>query len=147
MGIGIVLLLPIAAASRPHREHLRNANAGARSPFRPAPVTHLRLWIRSATCGPISLFVGTWNVNGKVCSDGDLKEWFFAAGLPAATGEAPSACIIGFQEFVALDAKNLLRDDETRKRDCRSRLSRVLEVCIRWQLFVERRSFFRLPFV
>ena len=78
---------------------------------------------------PLNLFVGTFNVNGKICSDEDMRAWLSLGGgfVRDRSPEPPSACIVGFQEFVALDAKNILRDDEARKRECRVRLGRVLE--------------------
>ena len=78
---------------------------------------------------PLMLFVGTWNVNGKVCSIAELLAWFRAPWQQlgsAAPSEPPSACIIGFQEFVDLNAQNLLIDTAGRRKECRERVQAAL---------------------
>ena len=85
---------------------------------------------------PVTVFVGTWNVNGKVCSVDDLIAWLGepAAQLARGDGEAaeaaaspPDAYVVGFQEFVDLNAKNLVSDDLTRRKECRTKVDACLE--------------------
>ena len=85
---------------------------------------------------PISIVVGTWNVNGKVSSQDDLMTWLgeIATPLPAAPQQQPPSqpappgvYIVGFQEFVDLNAQNLLRDDGARRKECRARLEACLQ--------------------
>ena len=102
---------------------------------------------------PISMFVGTWNVNGKVCTHEDLMSWLTevptdrllgpqsAKAVAAAAGgnggggdgdevkehSGPGMYVVGFQEFVDLDAKNLLGDHAARRRECAKKVEGCLE--------------------
>ena len=50
---------------------------------------------------PVQIFCGTWNVNGKLCSEADLHAWFahLGAGQTADGGArmAPDVYVVGFQ--------------------------------------------------
>ena len=85
---------------------------------------------------PISIVVGTWNVNGKVASQDDLMTWLGEIATPLPTSPQqqpppqpapPGVYIVGFQEFVDLNAQNLLRDDGGRRKECRARLEACLQ--------------------
>ena len=86
---------------------------------------------RSVSSGPddsaleLRLFVGTWNVNGKSSSVSvsDLKRWLSAV---EGDGDPPQLYAIGFQEFVDLNAQNLLRDDVAKRRECQARVEAAL---------------------
>ena len=75
---------------------------------------------------PLSLFIGTFNVNGKSepkhTTDDDLRAWLDAVPTDA----PPDVFAIGFQEFVDLDAKNLIRDDTARRKECEARLDTLV---------------------
>ena len=137
----------LLGVGQPARERQRRAVASRRSGVgtgRHSPMP--------ALAQPLTLFVGTWNVNGKVCTPADLTAWLkdpssklggsggAARGLgkasapasaeAAAAAEAavarPSMYIIGFQEFVDLTAKNLLSQDDKRKKECQTLLATTL---------------------
>ncbi|KOO34913.1 synaptojanin-1 isoform 1 [Chrysochromulina tobinii] len=89
---------------------------------------------------PVTLLVGTWNNNGKVGSADEVQAWLQACSTKVSrvppsdesarllAEEPPGVCILGFQEFVSLDAKNLmLKDHEERRRECRARVLAVLQ--------------------
>ena len=108
----------------------------------------------SCASQPLSIFVGTWNNNGKLCSADDLRAWLTepasklggaeggaeaplqpGGGSPGdsgrsdeggAMGSRPAMYVVGFQEFVDLTAKNLISDDASRRKECRSRLEGTL---------------------
>ena len=75
---------------------------------------------------PLSLFIGPFNVNGKSepkhTTDDDLRAWLDAVPTDA----PPDVFAIGFQEFVDLDAKNLIRDDTARRKECEARLDTLV---------------------
>mmetsp|Transcript_24705 Transcript_24705/g.83352 ORF Transcript_24705/g.83352 Transcript_24705/m.83352 type:complete len:701 (+) Transcript_24705:66-2168(+) len=86
---------------------------------------------RSSTLGSsggggarVRLWVGTWNVNGKICSEALLSEWF-RNGAQCELA-VPDIYSIGFQEFVDLTARNVLSDDVSRRKECATRVEAVL---------------------
>ena len=73
---------------------------------------------------PLRLFVGTFNVNGKTCDDAGLVAWLSSANSSADDAEPPDVLVIGFQEFVDLNAQNMLREGGGRRREAQARAPR-----------------------
>lgn len=59
----------------------------------------------------ITIFVGTWNLNGRPSSE-SLLPWLF----PKAASLEPDIFVIGFQEIVPLTAQQILQTDPEQKR-------------------------------
>jgi hypothetical protein len=104
---------------------------GCGKPIR-SPRTHLL----GGALEPLQLFVGTFNSNGKNASAEDLSAWLQQPGVFS----APDLVVLGFQEFVSLNVKNVLVDNDKKRIECHSRLEAVikqmypsetyLEVCV-----------------
>lgn len=64
-----------------------------------------------STYRPSTIFVSTFNVNGKKPGDGSLREWLGHKGRFPENGKMPALYVIGFQEVVDLSAANVLATD------------------------------------
>ncbi|PCH41458.1 inositol polyphosphate phosphatase [Wolfiporia cocos MD-104 SS10] len=62
---------------------------------------------------PCSIFVGTWNLNGKVPSAESLLPWL----NPRPNTNDPDIFVIGFQEIVPLTAQQIVQADTERRRE------------------------------
>ena len=103
-----------ASACEPARRRTRSSSAAA-----------------GALGGPLHVFAGTFNVNGKACSEEDLLAWFAAGRAPGAGGAPPppppEIYAAGFQEFVDLNAQSIAASmtgaDAARRRECQARIA------------------------
>jgi hypothetical protein len=59
----------------------------------------------------------------------DLFAWFSEprGSLEAGARGAPAVYVVGFQEFVDLNARSLLTDDVARRQECKARVETVLQ--------------------
>ncbi|TFL05727.1 DNase I-like protein [Pterulicium gracile] len=69
-----------------------------------------------------SIFVGTWNVNGRSPSE-SLLPWLF----PYPDLPEPDLFVLGFQEIVPLNAQQILQTDPEKRRVWEQRLTETLE--------------------
>ncbi|TGJ85247.1 hypothetical protein E0Z10_g3476 [Xylaria hypoxylon] len=73
---------------------------------------------------PITLWVGTFNLNGRTNGiDDDLSSWLWPRGL--GTTE-PEIFAVGFQEIVELSAQQIMNSDPTRKQQWEKAIKRAL---------------------
>jgi len=73
------------------------------------------------TARKLSLFVGTWNVNGQPPGE-DVAEWLAPRGMAK-----PDMYVVGFQEIVALTTENvLLTADKANPRAWEQHIQRVI---------------------
>ncbi|KAM0792451.1 hypothetical protein ACM66B_005128 [Microbotryomycetes sp. NB124-2] len=85
---------------------------------------HARLKDRAAeftSSEDITLWVGTYNVNGKSPSSESLLPWFFPS-----SGPDPAIVVIGFQEIVPLTPAMVMATDPEKKRRWESHIMQTL---------------------
>ncbi|KAH7930711.1 DNase I-like protein [Leucogyrophana mollusca] len=75
-----------------------------------------------STTQPCSIFVGTWNLNGRPPSE-SLLPWLF----PRDNFSEPDMFILGFQEIVALTAQQLVQTDPEKRRMWEARILESLD--------------------
>ena len=80
---------------------------------------------------PLLICCGSWNVGGKLPVEQDFKHWLASTTGAVANGTAkevatPDLFVVALQEFVDLNAQNLLRANEERRRECAARVARAI---------------------
>lgn len=75
-----------------------------------------------STTKTCTIFVGTWNLNGRPPSE-SLLPWLF----PRETLPDPDVMVIGFQEIVPLTAQQILQTDPEKKRVWENKILETLE--------------------
>ncbi|KAF4619399.1 hypothetical protein D9613_005124 [Agrocybe pediades] len=75
-----------------------------------------------STTKQCTLFVGTWNLNGKAPSE-SLLPWLF----PRASASEPDMFILGFQEIVPLTAQQIVQTDPEKRRVWENKILETLD--------------------
>lgn len=94
-----------------------------------SPRTHLL----GGALDPLQLFVGTFNSNGKNASAEDLSAWLQQPGVAS----PPDMVVLGFQEFVSLNVKNVLVDNDKKRIECQGRLEAVIKQMYPGETYLE----------
>ncbi|KAI9462024.1 SacI homology domain-containing protein [Russula earlei] len=75
-----------------------------------------------STTKTCTIFIGTWNLNGRPPSE-SLLPWLF----PRETLPEPDIMVIGFQEIVPLTAQQIVQTDPEKKRVWENKIAETLE--------------------